>query len=81
MNIDVSTRYNVDYMNRKFRRSSCFFFVQNQAENVRITGNPEFTTEYGKKVIKQINFIIFQYLMLGVGRMNGPIMDENKRGK
>jgi hypothetical protein len=48
VNIDVSTRYNVDYMNRKFRRSSCFFFVQNQAENVRITGNPELTTEYGK---------------------------------
>ena len=44
MNIDVSTRYNVDYMNRKFRRSSCFFFVQNQADNVRITGNPELTT-------------------------------------
>ncbi|WP_270500230.1 hypothetical protein [Blautia intestinalis] len=48
MNIDVSTRYNLDYMNRKFRGSSCFFFAQNQVKDVRTTGNPELTTEYGK---------------------------------
>ncbi|CBL24396.1 hypothetical protein CK5_31800 [Blautia obeum A2-162] len=29
-------------------REFLFFFVQNQVKDVRTTGNPELTTEYGK---------------------------------